>query len=229
MATLFSLTPDNRLATDEEILADLRRVAALVKPSDFTGRRYGRAGHFSLGMVCGRFGRWNRALTEAGLAVCRRRGMADEEYFLEMEKVWRALGRRPTIGAFDLQKTRICAGSFAYRFGSWRAAMRRFINWANSAAADLPGLGSPTVLVAHPRAHPLQPGRTPRSPSMTLRHEILKRDHFKCVQCGRSPATEANVVLQVDHILAWSKGGRTIAENLQTLCRECNGGKSDSM
>ena len=30
-----------------------------------------------------------------------------------------------------------------------------------------------------------------------------------------------------DHIVPWSKGGKTIPENLQMLCRRCNGMKSD--
>ncbi|MCL4507775.1 MAG: HNH endonuclease [Chloroflexi bacterium] len=33
--------------------------------------------------------------------------------------------------------------------------------------------------------------------------------------------------LHVDHILAWSKGGETVLENLQTLCSVCNLGKSN--
>ena len=30
-----------------------------------------------------------------------------------------------------------------------------------------------------------------------------------------------------DHIVPWSKGGKTVPENLQMLCRRCNGMKSD--
>ena len=29
------------------------------------------------------------------------------------------------------------------------------------------------------------------------------------------------------HIVPWSKGGKTVPENLQMLCRWCNGMKSD--
>jgi 5-methylcytosine-specific restriction endonuclease McrA len=38
---------------------------------------------------------------------------------------------------------------------------------------------------------------------------------------------EQGVVLHVDHIIPWSKGGQTVDENLQTLCDRCNLGKSD--
>ncbi len=59
----------------------------------------------------------------------------------------------------------------------------------------------------------------------SLRYDILKRDNFHCVLCGRGP--EDGVKLEVDHIIPVSKGGATVRENLRTLCRECNAGKSD--
>ncbi|PWT28412.1 HNH endonuclease [Butyrivibrio fibrisolvens] len=59
----------------------------------------------------------------------------------------------------------------------------------------------------------------------TLRYNILKRDGFKCLLCGRS--AEDGIKLHVDHIIPVSKGGKTIYSNLRTLCNECNQGKSD--
>lgn len=58
-----------------------------------------------------------------------------------------------------------------------------------------------------------------------LRYEIMKRDHFRCVLCGKE--SKDGVELEVDHIHPVSKGGKTVPENLRTLCRECNRGKSD--
>ena len=37
-----------------------------------------------------------------------------------------------------------------------------------------------------------------------------------------------NMRLKVDHVRPWSKGGETIAGNLQSLCFDCNRGKCDS-
>ena len=59
------------------------------------------------------------------------------------------------------------------------------------------------------------------------RYEILKRDNFKCQICGRTQAD--GVKLEVDHIIPISKGGKTIDENLRTLCHDCNIGKSDKL
>ena len=58
----------------------------------------------------------------------------------------------------------------------------------------------------------------------TLRQKILERDHFRCVRCGRTPQRDG-VRLEVDHIIPISKGGKTVLDNLQTLCFECNRGK----
>lgn len=60
-----------------------------------------------------------------------------------------------------------------------------------------------------------------------LRWQMLMRDEFKCRSCGRSPMANKEIVLHVDHIIPISRGGKTIPENLQTLCSDCNHGKSD--
>ena len=69
--------------------------------------------------------------------------------------------------------------------------------------------------------------KTKRDIPVSLRYQILKRDNFKCCMCGASPATDQSIILHIDHIKPWSKGGETTFENLQTLCSKCNLGKSD--
>jgi hypothetical protein len=55
-----------------------------------------------------------------------------------------------------------------------------------------------------------------------MRTIILKRDAYKCVLCGASPP---DVVLHVDHIVPFSRGGVTEPRNLRVLCDRCNHGK----
>ena len=68
---------------------------------------------------------------------------------------------------------------------------------------------------------------TSRTVNPGMRYKVMKRDNHKCVKCGRSPATNDKVELEIDHVIPWSKGGETIIENLQTLCSICNTGKSN--
>lgn len=60
-----------------------------------------------------------------------------------------------------------------------------------------------------------------------LREAIKKRDNYTCCKCGNSVYDEPNLLLEVDHIIPISKGGKTEASNLQTLCWRCNRLKSN--
>jgi len=53
-----------------------------------------------------------------------------------------------------------------------------------------------------------------------LKEQILKRDGYKCIICGRS--SKEGYELHVDHILPKDKGGKATLENGQTLCSICN-------
>ena len=54
---------------------------------------------------------------------------------------------------------------------------------------------------------------------------VWERQSHKCAICGEEFDIE---FMEGDHITPWREGGRTIIENCQMLCRECNrrkGGK----
>ena len=54
------------------------------------------------------------------------------------------------------------------------------------------------------------------------RRTAYERQNGVCPVCGCvKPIDE----MEADHILPWSKGGRTVPENCQMLCRECNRAK----
>ena len=61
------------------------------------------------------------------------------------------------------------------------------------------------------------------SDSRTFKGEMrliaLKRGGYRCAICGR---TNKEATLEVDHIVPWSKGGRTAIANSRVLCKECN-------
>ncbi len=58
--------------------------------------------------------------------------------------------------------------------------------------------------------------------TVKLREKIKRRDNYSCQFCTLSTSDEANLLLEIDHIIPLSKGGITAEENLQTLCWKCN-------
>lgn len=55
------------------------------------------------------------------------------------------------------------------------------------------------------------------------RREIYEKQEGICPHCGKHFDIE---FMEADHITPWSQGGRTVAENCQMLCKECNRRKS---
>lgn len=57
-----------------------------------------------------------------------------------------------------------------------------------------------------------------------MKREIYERQLGICPICGNHFNIEE---MHADHITPWSKGGRTIADNCQMLCADCNRKKSN--
>jgi 5-methylcytosine-specific restriction endonuclease McrA len=62
-----------------------------------------------------------------------------------------------------------------------------------------------------------------RNVSLT-RKNILRRDRFRCVYCGRG-----DVPLTIDHVVPKSRGGRDSWKNLAAACHICNNRKGDRL
>lgn len=59
--------------------------------------------------------------------------------------------------------------------------------------------------------------------SKRIRFEVLKRDSFTCVYCGRKAP---EVKLHIDHVVPIAKGGTSEIINLVSSCQDCNLGKA---
>ena len=114
---------------------------------------------------------------------------------------------------------RISNSAYSRRFGTWTRALVAFIERVNSDLAEVaryfdavPQQAARRAMREPPRAEDV------RTVRVGLRYEVLRRDHFRCVLCGASPAVTRGVVLHVDHVMPVAHGGKTAEENLRTLC-----------
>ena len=66
--------------------------------------------------------------------------------------------------------------------------------------------------------------------SEQTKRRVWEKQGHKCLYCLKNGIdTEyAFEEMQGDHIVPWSKGGRTVEENCQMLCQKCNNDKSNS-
>jgi len=145
--------------------------------------------------------------------------------FANLADVWQRLGRQPVYRDLDKAAgySKFSVGTYEKRFGSWNKALEIFVAYVNSSLQDNSKMGNnkeKKQRSGHSR-------RTPRNINWRLRAMVLIRDNCICRMCGASPSKDPSVVLHVDHVKPWSKGGETYLENLQTLCSVCNIGKSD--
>jgi hypothetical protein len=173
------------------------------------------------------FGSLKKALVAAGLSQSPL-GMryTDEECYENLLDVWTALGRQPFYSEMKTPPSRVGPKAYVLRWGGWRNALAAFIERVNQDIPDEPTIKSESVIEPSVAS---SPKRTSRDIPLGLRYKILSRDRFRCVIDGKSPATHFAVTLHVDHIKPWSKGGETVAENLRTLCSDCNLGKGASI
>lgn len=217
------------LVSEDEFLADVKRVAALLGAETLTSEQYLEHGRFSLKPLPRLFGRWQNALGRAGLksSPAYVAPLSEGELLENLEAVWRALGRQPKQSDMRKPLSRVGHDSYSRRFGSWRAALERFVASVNETAQENPA----EPVAAAPRVEasrqPSEGGGASRIAGWRLRFLVMRRDRFRCCQCGASPAISPATVLVVDHVVPWSQGGLTTLDNLQTLCAPCNGGKGD--
>ncbi len=211
------IPPKNAPVLSEELINDLKKVALDNHTDVLSQRLYKKYGKYDVTNISRRFGTWNKALLKAGLKSGNIINYTDEELFENILNIWQHKGKQPVRRDLDLEPSKISQYPYNSRFKSWSEALRCFVEYANE--------NDNTVITSSESKNIIQ--KTNRDPPLRLRFQVLKRDNFTCVQCGASPAKDQSVELHVDHIKPWSKGGKTIYENLQTLCSKCNLGKSN--
>jgi hypothetical protein len=207
---------------EEELVNDLKRVSGILKKTSLDKRDYERHGKYSYDVYCRRFGNWVNALKKACLTRTGNYRTTEEEYLKNLGEVWVKLGRQPHYSDMQMPFSKYSGTAYLHKFGKWRTALEKFVAFANKEEIVPTKKLIEEIKVVLPTKH-----KTKREINWRLRFLVMRRDNFKCKNCGRSPATDPSIVLHVDHIKPYSKGGETIMGNLQTLCSKCNIGKSN--
>jgi len=219
----------------DTVLEELRRVGAQLGLRYFTGREFNQLStKCKHAVVIRNFGTWEAALKAAGInSDPKRKQRVDAipvtSLFEELERIWRQLGHRPSKIEWEATSPKYSYQTYRKRFDGWTNACAQFIEFKSGPASTpnakpdtinsvINGIEENTITDFEKRNIPLK-----------LRLSVLKRDQFRCIFCGRSPAIESGVALHIDHKTPFSKGGKTELENLQTLCRDCNLGKGAAL
>jgi hypothetical protein len=147
-----------------------------------------------------KFGGLRSALRAAGLAnLPFHRNVPDEKLLDELERIWdivlEAEGRRPYQDDLAKYGGQFSRGPYLRRWGSWIKACEAVLersdrsveltearNGTNSTETTLPARAT----------------RSKRPIPLKLRYDVMRRDSFRCVLCGRSPAACSGLKLHVD-------------------------------
>ena len=217
----FELEPFHRNVSDEDLINDVKLVSSLLNKCTVTIDDYNENGNFHATTLTRRFKSWFTVLEKADLNPSRSPlNISDENLFENIQDIWLKLGRQPRYAELFPPLSKYCAGTYGKRFGTWTKALEKFVEIANGEESSEPSEND----IKHDKS---RKRKSQRQPNWRQRFIVMTRDKSKCRLCGRSPATDPTIILHIDHIIPWAKGGETKIENLQTLCSVCNIGKSD--
>jgi hypothetical protein len=211
----------------EKIIDDIKRVAELLGFRKFTQKEFLKLSEItkSKAVMQNHFDTWDDALKESklNLTLDPETGMfiPTKELFMEMERIWRFLGHRPSRSEWEVAKPKFSYGTYKRRFGGWVNACKIFIEFQTEAPPIIKNSSSNKPISDRVELTK----ENIRNIPLGLRLKVLEHDGFRCKFCGRSPSTEPKIRLHIDHIISFAKGGKTEIGNLQTLCNECNWGK----
>jgi hypothetical protein len=217
-------------ASPEEVVAELRRVSQALGRDTFTCQEFNTTARFTGGVVRRVFGTFHKGMQAAGLATnTKGKRYTEEDCCENLLKVWTHYGRSPKHDEMNRPPSTVGSKAYIGRFGTWNRALQAFVDRVNAdiGRSQDPRPAEIQAEVVEPRSTVSPADR--RKVPLGLRWAVIVRDRCRCVLCGRSPATHLGVSLDADHIVPFSKGGKTIIENLRTLCEECNLGKGSEL
>jgi len=214
------------------IIEELKRVAKIYNYRRFSGREFEKfSKDCSSSTVKNYFDNWDDALNAIGIELKNHRNIrkdkiSNRELFAELERIWQKLGHRPSKDEWLNLNPKYSYSTYKNHFKTWFNACAEFINYKSNGTIFEKNNKEAEKLNKQEIVKIDQEEK--RNIPLRLRLEILKINNYSCVFCGHSPAMRQGVSLQVDHIIPFSKGGKTTLNNLQVLCDQCNLGKGNN-
>lgn len=162
-----------------------------------------------------RFGSWNKMLRIIGIEGGRERRYTPEELIENLENVWKELKFPPGKRQLVKYGRKISEHPYKKHWGSVKSACEQVALFhKGKITRDQLFLKSSTK-------------NERKTIPLNIRWAVLKRDNYTCIKCGRSPAKDHTVELEIDHNTPVARNGTNNIDNLKTLCQECNQGKKD--
>jgi 5-methylcytosine-specific restriction endonuclease McrA len=239
--------PQKRGISREKILGELEKVAGHFSYNYFRRKDFNKIADIHSATVERCFGgSWSDAMLalkerlkqkNKSIALSHRRKHSEKGIFEEIERIWRLVGHRPSRNEWTANKPKISYDTVYRHFGGWTKACLNFIEYKSgkTITANEGKLGENKHVqnyippAGDKRAETSKGIEKTRTIPLNIRLKVFSRDNFRCIFCGKSPATNVGTRLHIDHIVPFSKGGTNVPKNLQTLCEECNLGKSDEV
>jgi hypothetical protein len=215
----------NKRVPRQEVLVELARVSKLLGVASFSREQFNAQACFTDSVVRRAFGSWHKGMKAAGLVTnALGKRYTDDDCIENLLSVWVHNGRAPTHDEMKGPPSLVGPKAYIRRFGTWTNALQAFVDRVNAVpppAAEIEDSEQESPVLEETVV--LECDR--REIRLGLRYAVLKRGCFRCVNCGRSPATHLGVVLHVDHVVPLERGGKTTLDNLRSLCEDCNLGK----
>ncbi len=231
--------PIARNYSEEDLLNELERVAKYYEFNHFSRKDFDKVSKIHSSTIERFFnGSWSAAIEALDKRLeikniylykakhNHKRNISEELIFKEMERIWIQLGHRPSRTEWTTLNPSMSYDTIYRHFGGWTNACLKFIEFKSGTPVATTNANINNEEITN-KIISKRSARNGRSISLNIRMKVLIRDNFRCVFCGKSPATDFGTKLHVDHIIPFSKGGSNSFDNLQTLCEKCNIGKSD--
>src|SRR5438876_7075401 len=181
--------------SDHDLLSALEDFAKVAGYSYFQTREFDRlpSRRCHSSTIIERFGSWKKALSIIGIEGGHKREYTVEELVLNLEAVWKRVGRPPGHRQIGKIGAKISCHPYKRIWGSVRKACEALSKFHRGDITRTKLLeGDPDI-----------PQR--RTLKLDVRWRVLKRDNYRCVVCGANPAANHGVQLHIDHIISVSR------------------------